>query len=52
MAAKSRGLTPEPPWGPSWGCGVFAPVPAGVEMLDGISEVKMVADEGEMRYFE
>jgi hypothetical protein len=31
---------------------VFAPVPAGVEMLDGISEVKMVADEGEMRYLE
>lgn len=50
MAAKRRGLTPEPPWGPSWGCGVFVPVPAGVEILEGISDVKMVAEEGEMRY--
>jgi hypothetical protein len=29
---------------------VFAPVPVGVEILDGISEVKIVAEEGEMRY--
>lgn len=45
-------MTPEPPWEPSCGCGVLAPVPAGVEMFEGISEVKIVADEGEMRYFE
>ena len=43
---------PRPPWGPSWGCGVLAPVPAGVEILEGISEVKIVADEGEMRYLD
>lgn len=31
---------------------MFAPVPVGVEILDGISDVKIVADEGEMRYLE
>jgi len=30
--------------------GVLVPVPAGVEMLEGSSEVKIVAEEGEMRY--
>jgi hypothetical protein len=45
-------LTCEPPCGPSCGCGVFAPVPVGVEILDGISEVNIVADEGEMRYLD
>ena len=29
---------------------MLVPVPAGVETLDGISDVKMVADEGETRY--
>jgi hypothetical protein len=52
VAAKSRGLTCEPPCGPSCGCGVFAPVPVGVEIFDGISEVKIVAEEGEMRYLD
>lgn len=50
VAASKSGLTCEPPWGPSWGCGVFAPVPIGVETLDGISDVKIVAEEGETRY--
>jgi hypothetical protein len=31
---------------------VFAPVPVGVEMFDGISDVKIVAEEGEMRYLD
>lgn len=43
-------MTWEPPCGPSWGCGVFAPVPMGVDTLDGISDVKIVAEEGETRY--
>ena len=43
-------MTWEPPCGPSWGCGVFAPVPKGVDTLDGISDVKIVAEEGETRY--
>jgi hypothetical protein len=30
--------------------GVWAPVPIGVERLEGSSEVKIVALEGEMRY--
>lgn len=51
MAASKRGLTwLGPPWGPNWGCGVFAPVPAGVVMFDGISEVKMVAEDGLITY--
>lgn len=29
---------------------MLVPVPAGVETLDGISDVKMVADEGDTRY--
>lgn len=29
---------------------MLAPVPVGVEILEGISEVNMVADEGEMMY--
>ena len=33
-------------WG--WRRGVLAPVASGVERLDGSSEVKIVADEGEM----
>lgn len=67
MAARRRGLTPGPgPWwdvvvvvvvdddegGWCWGCGVFAPVATGVVMLDGSSEVKIVALDGEMRYRE
>ena len=31
-------------------CGVFAPVPMGVDTLDGISDVKIVAEDGETRY--
>jgi hypothetical protein len=31
---------------------VFAPVPVGVEILEGNSEVNIVADDGEMRYLE
>lgn len=31
---------------------MLAPVAAGVERLDGSSEVKIVALEGDMRYFE
>jgi hypothetical protein len=50
VAAYSNGLTCEPPWGPSCGWGVFAPVPMGVDMFEGISDVNIVADEGEMRY--
>jgi hypothetical protein len=50
VAASRRGLTCEPPWGPSCGWGVFAPVPVGVEMLEGISDVNIVAEEGEMTY--
>lgn len=38
-------------WDWNWGWGVFAPVPRGVERLEGSSEVKIVAEEGEMRYF-
>jgi hypothetical protein len=51
-AAKSRGLTCEPLGKLSCSCGIFAIVPVGVKMLDGISEVKTVAEEGEMRYFD
>lgn len=55
VAARRRGLTPGP-WcddgGWCWGWGVFAPVATGVVMLDGSSEVKMVALDGEMRYLE
>ncbi len=29
---------------------MFAPVPIGVEILDGISDVKIVAEDGETRY--
>ena len=58
MAARRSGFTLGPcacgvelegPWG--CGCGVLAPVATGVERLDGSSEVKIVALEGEMRYF-
>lgn len=53
VAARRSGLTwLEPPCGPSCGSGVFAPVPAGVEMLEGISDVKIVADEGEITYLD
>jgi hypothetical protein len=31
---------------------VFAPVPVGVEIFDGNSEVNMVAEEGDIRYLE
>ena len=31
---------------------MFAPVASGVDMLEGSSEVNIVALEGEMRYFE
>jgi hypothetical protein len=31
---------------------VFAPVPVGVEILEGNSEVNIVADDGDMRYLE
>ena len=54
VAARRRGLTPGP-WcegGACWGWGVFAPVATGVVTLDGSSEVKMVALEGDMRYLE
>lgn len=34
-------------WG--WGCGVLVPVAIGVVKLEGSSEVKIVALEGEMR---
>jgi len=53
VAARRRGLTwEEPPCGPSCGCGVLAPVPVGVEMFEGISDVKIVAEEGEIMYFD
>ena len=52
MAARRRGFTPGPWWlSWGWGKGVFAPVASGVEKLEGSSEVKIVALEGEMRYF-
>ena len=31
---------------------MLAPVPTGVEIFEGSSEVKIVADEGEMMYFD
>lgn len=31
---------------------MFAPVAVGVDRLEGSSEVKMVAEDGEMRYFD
>jgi hypothetical protein len=34
--------------GPAPGWGVWAPVPMGVVRLEGSSEVKIVAEEGEM----
>lgn len=37
-------------WPCDCGCGVFAPVPMGVERFDGSSEVKIVAEDGEMTY--
>lgn len=54
VAASSSGFTADEwcsgiePGACGWG--VFAPVPAGVLMLEGSSEVKIVALEGEMRY--
>ena len=57
VAARRRGLTPWEVevcgswfWDCDCGCGVLAPVPMGVERFEGSSEVKMVAEEGEMRY--
>ena len=53
VAARRSGFTEEPvggcvPNGKSL-CGVFAPVPVGVERLEGSSEVNMVRLLGEMR---
>lgn len=56
VAARRRGFTLGPcacvegvgPWG--CGCGVLAPVATGVVRLEGSSEVKIVALEGEIRY--
>lgn len=57
VAASSIGFTPDPPpcegipgGSMCWGCGVFIPVAIGVDMFDGISDVNIVAEEGEMRY--
>ena len=50
MAARRRGLTPEDCGAPR-GRGVEAPVGRGVEEAEGSSEVKMVAEEGEILYF-
>lgn len=57
VAATSKGLTP---WAAGWSmgpgvwlpglAGVVVPVAIGVEMLDGISEVKIPA-EGDRMYF-
>lgn len=53
VAARRSGLTEELCGGGwSWGWGVWAPVPIGVEKLEGSSDVKIVALEGEMRYLE
>jgi hypothetical protein len=55
VAASRRGFTEELvgrgccPGGYSL-CGVCAPVPIGVERFDGSSDVKMVAEEGDIRY--
>jgi hypothetical protein len=51
VAASSSGLTPDA-WcvGAICGCGVLAPVPAGVLMFDGSSDVNIVALDGEIRY--
>ena len=51
MAARRRGLTLllcDIPG--NWGCGVLAPVASGVERLEGSSEVKIVAEDGDIRY--
>lgn len=50
MAARRSGFTPWLTCEANCGCGVFAPVPAGVERFDGSSEVKIVADDGEIMY--
>lgn len=61
VAARSNGLTPLPPPKEGSACcptvndpptdGVCAPVPIGVDKLDGNSDVKIVALEGEIKYF-
>lgn len=55
VAARRSGFTELPCGtcgGPSWGWGVWAPVPTGVEKFEGSSEVNMVAEDGEIRYLE
>jgi hypothetical protein len=55
VAARRRGFTVDPvgrgccPGGYSL-CGVCAPVPIGVERLEGSSDVKIVAEDGEIIY--
>ena len=54
VAARRRGFTPcevEVCGTCDCGCGVFVPVPMGVERLDGSSEVNIVAEDGDIRYF-
>ena len=52
VAARRSGFTPLPVGlgGCEWGFGVLAPVGMGVEKVEGSSEVKMVAEDGEMIY--
>ena len=49
VAATRSGFTPDE--GPAPGIGVEAPVGRGVEAEEGSSEVKMLAEEGEILYF-
>lgn len=51
VAARRRGLTPWAPGSRNSRWGVLVPVPMGVVRLEGSSEVNIVAEEGEMRYF-
>jgi hypothetical protein len=55
VAATRSGLGPEAFGRECWPSGysrvgVWEPVPKGVDMLDGSSEVNIVAEEGDIRY--